>query len=141
MARVSAYHFFLKHAGYSYDPKAETASQGRIRCAQSLARAEFTARELGYSFEWSVDDTDSSEWSDETPAWAQWVCVMRDQNGKIESSLGGVDFGRDGDPWGNPYRRVVEAELALEIDTDTDDVLQEQNSNYNRMIGESLRRA
>jgi hypothetical protein len=39
---------------------------------------------------------------------------MRDKAGKVVQSLGGVDFGRDGDPWGQPYARVVEAELALE---------------------------
>ena len=61
---MNSYQFFLKHAGYSYNPKTETLMQGRIRSARALAKAEREAR--------------------------------------------------DGEPWGDPYRRIVEAELAIE---------------------------
>ncbi len=106
--------FFYEHAGFSYDPKTETAEEGRLRCARELAQAEYDSSEI--SFDWQVDDCDSSEWSDEQPPYAQWVCFARDvDSGRILASLGGIDFGRDSEPYGDPYMRVVEAELALEI--------------------------
>lgn len=110
---MNAYQFFLSQAGYSFDPKLESRMQGRIRNARALAVSERKARNEGYSFDWREDDCDSSEWSDESPAYVQWVCVMRDSSGAIVQSIYGVDFGRDGLPWNNSYRRVVEAELAL----------------------------
>lgn len=113
----TTYQFFHEHAGYSYDPKTETKQQGRARCAKALADAERRGREQGLSFAWSVDpDTDSSEFSDEKPAWALWQCVCRDQPGTVRASLHAIDFGRDGFPCASePYARVVEAELALEV--------------------------
>jgi hypothetical protein len=106
--------FFYEHAGYSVK-QGETREQGRRRCARELERAERDGSDAGLSFEWKVDrDMDSSDWTDETPAWATWNCCCRDANGEIVASLCGIDFGRDGEPWGNPYRRVVEAELASE---------------------------
>lgn len=113
-ATRNAIAFFHEHAGWSYDPAKETSAQGRRRGAQRLAKAERIASDRGYSFEWQVDHIDSSEFSDEQPPWQLWCCVMRSVDGTVLQSLGGVDFGRDGDPWGDPYRRVVEAELALE---------------------------
>jgi hypothetical protein len=107
--------FFYEHAGYSYDPKKETPKQGRQRGAKALARAEAKASRLGYSFEWEIDQiSDSSDFSNERPAYELYFCRMRDQKGQTLDTLGGIDFGRDGSPWGDPYRRVVEAELALE---------------------------
>lgn len=109
------YHFFMRHAGYSYNPATQTPLQGRIECSKMLARAERWASDYGFSFEWSIDpEIDSSDWSDEADPWQCWCCVMRDQNGTSLQSLCGIDFGRDGRPWGDPYRRVVEAELACE---------------------------
>ena len=128
---LNSYQFFLKHAGYSYDPKTETQMQGRVRCARNLARAEREARDGGIWFKWEIDpDTLSSDWVDDnqdggkncTP-WQTWICHAcspHESPGRfsnlstIIASLGGIDFGRAGEPWGNPYRRVVEAELALE---------------------------
>jgi len=113
--RQTAYHFFLSHAGYSYDPKTETKLQGRIRCAQALAAAEKQAKAADCTFEWQVDaDCDSSDFSDEVPPWSLWGCIARDADGQIFASLWGIDFGRDGMPVGDPYSRVVEAELATE---------------------------
>jgi hypothetical protein len=40
---------------------------------------------------------------------------MLDPEGTVVANLGGVDFGRDVEPWGNPYARVVEAELASDL--------------------------
>lgn len=106
--------FFYEHACWSYDPKTETKEQGRWRCADALAEAEAQARARGWSYEWYVDpDIDSREFSDSRPHWSLWMCVLHDKNGEHLESLSGIDFGRDGTPWsGNPYRRVVEAELA-----------------------------
>ena len=123
---MTPYNFFLKHAGYSYNPQTETKEQGRRRCAKALAQAERQAHDEGFSFEWSVDPyINSSEWIDDDEdggkncdPWQTWQCLVRDPAGRIVSSLHGIDFGRDGEPWGNPYRRVVEAELALDTLTE-----------------------
>lgn len=105
--------FFYQHAGYSYDPLNETQEQGRVRCAQDLAAAEGIGRNAGLSFEWIVDpNTDSRDFSNARPAWELWLCSMYDAEGNFVDCLGGVDFGRNGSPHGNDYRRVVEAELA-----------------------------
>lgn len=118
----TAEQFFYREAGYSYDPKKETKAQGRRRCARILADAERRASEAGISFQWEIDmGASSADWiaDDEDGGrnkdpWAVWECVARDGSGKVIASLCGIDFGRDGEPWGDPYRRVVEAELALE---------------------------
>ena len=117
-----SYLFFFDHAGFSYDPLTETAEQGQARCAEQLADAEEQARDAGCSFEWSIDPgTTSADWIDDRKnggkrrnPWATWQCLMRDADGAVVQALGGIDFGRDGSPWGDPYRRVIEAELALE---------------------------
>lgn len=111
---MNAYQFFMKHAGYSYDPKTETPMQGRIKCARSLAKAERAARDGGFSYQWHEDGvSDSTEFA-KGKRYALWICLMRDASGAVVGSLCGIDFGRDKEPWGDPYRRVVEAELALE---------------------------
>ncbi len=109
---TTAERFFYKHAGVAYTPAIETEEEGRIRGARALAAAEAWAGREGYSFEWIEDERDSSEWSDDPEPWAQWVCLMHAPDGIICDSLSGIDFGRDGSPWSDPYRRVVEAELA-----------------------------
>lgn len=111
---MSAFHFFFRRAGYSYNPATQGEIAGRAAGALDLARAEYLAWDRGYTFHWEVDDIDSSYFSDEQPPWRLWGCIMRDRDGNVVQSLGGIDFGRDGSPWGEPYRRVVEAELACE---------------------------
>lgn len=121
MKPLTPYNFFLKHAGWSYDPLKETSEQGRRRCAKRLAQAEKWAKENDYFFRWELDGRDSSEWisanedggKNHNP-WQTWGCILRDSDHKVCQSLGGIDFGRDGEPWNDPYKRVVEAELALE---------------------------
>lgn len=108
--------FFYEWAGYSWDPRTETMEQGRARGASELADAERIAREAGASFAWSIDDTcDSSSWSDDPDPWDQWQLIVYGPDGEVLTSLGCVDFGRDGEPWGDPHRRVFEAESALEV--------------------------
>jgi hypothetical protein len=128
---MNAYQFFLKHAGYSYDPATQSPMQGRIQGARKLAAAERKARDTGYSFSWEVDPTGTSaDWIADNEdggrncnPWQLWACDCYSAEEarqsapigpRILASLGGIDFGRDGEPWGDPYRRVVEAELALE---------------------------
>jgi hypothetical protein len=119
---AAAVAFFHEHAGFAYDPKRETEAQGRLRRARQLAAGEAWAQEEGYSFDWQEDPySTSAAWiesgedggPDRNP-WATWYCHMIDAGGEEQRGLYGVDFGRDGQPWGDPYRRVVEAELAAE---------------------------
>lgn len=107
--------FFLENAGYSYDPKTETPLQGHKRGAKVLAKAEREAHQRGFFYRWSVDtSTDSSEFDDAPEPWALWQCAMYNEDGRIVNSLHAIDFGRGGEPWGDNYRRVVEAELAID---------------------------
>ena len=79
-----------------------------------MAQAESKARDSGMYFEWSLDGSDSSEWTDDrNPPTPTWKCVAHNSAGKVVASLCGIDFG-NGEPWGQPYKRVVEAELACD---------------------------
>jgi hypothetical protein len=107
--------FFFVHAGYSFNPSIEGPIAGRVRGALELAYAARIVRLAGFTFEWDVDtDIDSSEFSDEEPAYPLWMCTMRDVDGDHYDTLGGVDFGRDGHPSSDAYRYVCEAEMALQ---------------------------
>lgn len=110
-----AFRFFYESAGYSYGQD-ETPETGRNRCAWGLVEAEQWAIERGVRFVWERDGLDSSEWSDERPPWAQYVCRAMLGNNSV-ASLYGIDFGRGNRPGQGPggsYKRVVEAELASE---------------------------
>lgn len=111
---MTAYKFFLAHAGVSYNPATETEEQGRRRCARELAKAEAHARKVGWCYRWIPCDTTSKEFTDERPFYPLWRCVMTTRSGDYITSLCGVDFGRGKGPDGADYARVVEAELALE---------------------------
>lgn len=118
---LTPYKFFKQWAGYSYDPQKETPEQGRRRCARALAKAEQWAQEHNYQYNWDYDGMDSTEWiaDDENGGknhepWSTWQCLMIDPHDEVKQSLCGIDFGRDGQPWDDPYKRVVEAELAHE---------------------------
>jgi hypothetical protein len=111
---TTAEQFFFDNAGYSWNPAIETRDEGKLRCAKAMAQAEREAAEAGFSWDWQIDScTDSFDFSDEEP-YALWICVCHSLEGKPLASLGAIDFGRDGNPWSNPYRRVVQAELALD---------------------------
>jgi hypothetical protein len=120
-AMKAAERFFYLNAGYSYGA-GETPEQGRKRCARTLARAERAAANKGFSYRWSIDPHGSSaDWiepnedggRDNNP-WQVWQCAMYNRDGRIVDSLHGIDFGRGGEPWGDNYKRVVEAELAID---------------------------
>jgi hypothetical protein len=114
-AKQAAFLFFLKNAGYSYDPAKETKQAGKARWARQLAKAERDARQLGYSFVWIGDD-DCIGCNCGSPDCAcytgepheTWICLMHNESGQVVQSLGSVC-----EPT-REYRRVVEAELAAE---------------------------
>jgi len=114
--------FFYANAGVSKTPD-ETWVRARRRCAKEYAYAEQRARDANCYFEWSqCRDVTSADWCDPNEPggknrrpWFTWECVARDGNGKVFASLMGIDFGRNGEPWGDPYKRVIEAELAEEL--------------------------
>ncbi|MGB7728409.1 MAG: hypothetical protein WBL50_10275 [Candidatus Acidiferrum sp.] len=108
--------FFYENAGYSYDPKKETAEQGRIRCAKQLADAERLAVSYGFTFEWEEDWSigshrkyygEDSVYADHEPHTCE-SCIVRDEDVNVLGSLGCID---DAD---SNYRRVIQAELADE---------------------------
>lgn len=100
--------FFYTHAGYSYDPKTESEEQGRSRCAKQLAWAERYAQLNGWSYEWKDDDV---PWDADGPEPRYLLgCILRNASGTVLASLWHIGLNRLNDP----YRRVVEAELALE---------------------------
>ncbi len=106
--------FFYERASWS-QAQGETKHQGKTRCARKLAHAEAQGREAGLSFSWYIDPgVNSSDFNHTKPYYDLWACACRDAHGIVKASLCGIDFGRDGEPWSDPYRRVVEAELADE---------------------------
>ena len=107
--------FYREHGGWSYDPRTETAEQGKQRSAYTLAYAESWAKDRGVTFEWSVDpEIDSSDFDTDPEPWALYDCIAYDGAGNVIGSLGGVDFGRDGVPDSAPYAKVVQAELVAD---------------------------
>lgn len=115
--------FFYDQAGWSFDPKTETSEQGRKRCAQLLAKVETWAKANGVRYEWTKDDiTNKSALAPgifpiaaSEPGPKYFLdCVLCYHNGKLVGSLGGVDFGHRIPRNQSPYKRVVEAELAIE---------------------------
>jgi hypothetical protein len=100
--------FFFKHAGYSCG-SGQTPRQGRMEGAMKLAQAEHEAEERGWTVEWNYDNEpyDMDDAETEMPSEVL-VAILKDASGNVIGSLSGI-----GDP-DNNYRRVVEAELALE---------------------------
>lgn len=122
---MTATQFFFKHAGYSYNPQTETRLQGRWRGAKALAEAEAFAKKQEWSFEWQLEEEDPRIVFGEpdavngpfyNPDNEFWCCVLRantgdyadNRDGQILQSLGMIEAPSV------EYRRVVEAELALE---------------------------
>jgi hypothetical protein len=116
-----AYQFFLRHAGYCFDPKTETEIQGRRRCAKALAEAERRGTELGLSIEWEDDrDADTSFldqkdlFDDDDRANARFHrAIVRDADGTVRAVLGGIHENVALDGF-RETMRVVRAELFSE---------------------------
>jgi len=88
--------FFYDNAGYSFNPATETPEQGKRRCAAELAKAEQDALNEGWRCRWGRDD--DGEYCEMWTSGGTWLL----------ESLSGIE-----DPTPE-YRRVVEAELALQ---------------------------
>jgi hypothetical protein len=108
--------FFYDNGGYSYDAKVETEEQGHIRSAIAMASAEEWAMDNGYFFDWINDDNGCSGCGCESDDCScssgepheTLGCIMRSDENDHAQSLWGI-CGADAN-----YRRVVEAELAME---------------------------
>lgn len=103
--------FFADNAGSSYDPKVETEQEGKLRGACNLALAERWAVRAGVTFEWSPDFDHCAD-GDEAPEVREQVLATLATPGQTDAlyaSLGSIGDATD------DYKRVVEAELALEL--------------------------
>lgn len=105
--KQAAYLFFLKHAGYSM-AQGETQRAGRSRSARELAKAERDAAALGFTFEWTDDWSCNHEKEFSYTPHACESCVCYDGDSNVVASLGCIDDAT------REYRRMVEAELAME---------------------------
>lgn len=103
-SHAAAFLFFFEHAGYGYNPATQGEIAGRVECALTLVQAEHHANESECRFGWGADYENPQE----------WCCYLTDEAGNVLQSLCGIDFGDGELPDGKPYKRVVEAELALE---------------------------
>lgn len=109
MALTEQETFFYRNAGYSYDPKRETAQQGRERTARDLAHAETMLRRGPYfvTVERSTEAYDGCTPYD-GPVWDVRLWSVGDSDTpELIGACGGVaceEF--------SPYLRVVAAELA-----------------------------
>ena len=109
---LSAVEFFYEHAGWNYNPEHETEEQGHRRCAEALAKAERWAREAGVEFSWEDDwevgdhTTEFDCYEDGGPETCERAAASFE--GEVLASLCCIDDATD------EYRRVVEAELALQ---------------------------
>lgn len=105
--------FFFMWAGYSHDPRTETAAQGRTRCAIELAAAEeryLQAHRNGEaSCVWNDDQESAAELRHERKRFESCeYCMIVNGNGVHLASLHAIT---DANP---EYKRVVRAELAYE---------------------------
>lgn len=112
--------FFYKHAGYSYDPAKETEAEGRERGAIQLAQAEQYALNNDWEVVWEYDQEpcigcDCGDF--DCPCYARrehetFAAFLTDGRGReshhILAALGSICEPSE------EYRRVVNAELALE---------------------------
>lgn len=111
--------FFYEHAGWSYDPATQTPEEGRQACAIRLAEAErWLLLQDGHT-EWLVDsDADRDDIEHDGPLYGCVVkvacgCDRPCCSGWWTQSLWSIDLGPSGEP--DDYQRVVQAELALEL--------------------------
>jgi hypothetical protein len=113
-----AIRFFAEHAGYYTPP-------GRMACAKKLALAEERARDLRLRFAW--EDEQRDEWDGEYPLAStdllEWcACYDRAPSDDRWRNISGAPKARclaslcmiATTGYRDPYRRVVEAELASE---------------------------
>jgi hypothetical protein len=108
--------FFYEHNAYCHAPD-ESAESGRTRAAILSAFAERESERRGWYVNWSIDqDADTTSTDDYCVSGnPQWEAVLYDAERQYLASLCGIDFAEDysySDPSGEPYVRIVAAELA-----------------------------
>jgi len=102
-----AWRFFHENAGWSVPP-------GKAACALSLAKAEAEASAKGWQCEWSPDECIGCDCGSENCPCCTGEpheverCTLTDESGEFLACLGGICGAT------HEYRRVVEAELAVE---------------------------
>lgn len=119
--------FFYTHAGFCYK-MSETAEQGRLRGAVALAKAEDWAKENEGSgrdgdieFNWEEDEEyNPRDYDSPDMPEIGWGCILNKWSEKRgewypAASLWAITFAEDYPEKNDPYKRVVEAELALEV--------------------------
>ena len=113
--------FFYAQAWSSYDPRVQTEVNGRLLGAIALATAERWARTKGSYYIW--DNDEPAECQDEEGNWESHPavsCLMMQhsedpsERPHVLYSLGAIVESSDRRER-DAYRRVVEAELALEV--------------------------
>lgn len=95
---MNAYQFFLKNQSGNPDP-AE-----RIRIARALSDAERKARDAGYCYSWLQYRPNGL-----------WACAMIGHGGLTILERDSIEFEDGSSPFGNPGRRLIEAEIFLEF--------------------------
>lgn len=126
---TKAEQFFHDNAGFSWNPQTETQEQGKERCAREIARAEEYAREHGWYAEWELEqenprdvlgepDEVNGPFYDPTNDFVSCVLWSNPDDSpaftsEVLASLGMIEESKDVRERQN-YRRVIEAELALE---------------------------
>lgn len=107
---TEAEQFFYDHAPYSYDPKAESAGQGRERMARGLAEAEGKLKAGPYFTDYEPDPARwDGDMPNDGPLWIVRLWSVKDStDAELIGSIGSVACEE-----GSPYFRVVAAELAL----------------------------
>lgn len=105
--------FFYEHAGFSYNPETQTADEGRREGALRLAEAELWAKTNGIEIEWEDDwevGDHHAEFGETYENGGPETCEQATitYEGEIVASLGCIDDASD------EYRRVIEAQLAVE---------------------------
>lgn len=100
-ALLQAFRFFSANACYIVGENA--------RGALALARAEAHAQANDWYYEWVYDVDADLSWLEEGQTVDEVLgCILKDSQGNVYGSLWGItDPDRD-------YRRVIEAELALD---------------------------
>lgn len=117
---TDAVSFFYFNAGSSYMPGRESQVVGQLLGADEMARAEQWARHEGAAFEWIDDNEPADVWNEDTATYDRlpaMVCLMRMRSScghmHVVASLGAIVESADWREQMN-YRRVIQAELALE---------------------------
>lgn len=114
----AAVDFFYENGSWSRGP-GETMEEGRRRSALALAWADKIAQDRGWQFTWEEDPDEYQLGDDEVRPDEVLCLVLRDADGEVLGSLGGIGFmNEDGFGKQRRDRQVYEAEVALEAATE-----------------------